>query len=124
MELVRRSGSVFWFTHHDLLAVAMQSKEVMTQMDQHFKMKDGSVVSPERHLGANIGRCSLADGSFAWCMSSESYVNSAIKNVETWLDLRGERGLRPEPHVFFPSNWKPELDALCQGKGKRTRFCI
>jgi hypothetical protein len=58
--------------------------------------------------------CSLADESFAWRMSPESYVNSAIKTVEAWLE-----------HVLlFPSNWKPELDALCQDKGKRTRFCI
>ncbi len=95
----------------------------MCRVDNDVWIRPG-VKGAERHLGANIGRCSLADGSSDWCMSSESYVNSSIKNVETWLELRGERGLRPEPHVFLPSNWRSELDPLCQGKGKRTRFCI
>jgi hypothetical protein len=55
-----------------LLAIALHPKEIMAQIDQHFKLKAGSVVSPERYLGANIGKYNLPDGSFAWYMSSES----------------------------------------------------
>ena len=100
----------------DLLAVALHPKKIMSQIDQHFKLKAGSVVSPERYLGANIGKYSLPDGSSAWYMSSESYVKSAIKNIETWLEKRNERGLKTKTPCVFPSNWKPELDVtpLCE----------
>ena len=75
----------------DLLVVALDTDRILLHMDQHFKLKDGSVGIPERHLGADIGRYTLRNGKEAWHMSSEGYVKAAIKNVEAWLEQRGDR---------------------------------
>ena len=59
----------------DLLVVALDTDRILLHIDQHFKLKEGSVGIPDRYLGANIGKYTLADGSEAWYMSSEYYVN-------------------------------------------------
>ena len=42
-------------------------------------------------------------------MSLEGYVKAAIRNVEMWLDKKGER-LKTKAACVFPSGWKPECD--------------
>ena len=93
----------------DLLVVALDTDRILLHIDQHFKLKDGSVGIPDRYLGANIGKYTLADGTEAWYMSSEYYVKAAIKNVELWLEQKGEK-LKTKAACVFPSGWKPELD--------------
>ena len=93
----------------DLLIVALQGDRILLHIDQHFKLKDGSVGTPNRYLGADIGKYTLPNGTEAWFMSSESYVKASIRNVEAWLADKGER-LKTKVSCVFPSGWKPELD--------------
>ena len=93
----------------DLLIVALDANRILLHIDQHFKLKDGSVGVPDRYLGANIGKYTLPNGAEAWFMSSETYVKAAIKNVESWLEQKGEK-LKTKVSCVFPSGWKPELD--------------
>ena len=51
----------------------------------------------------------LADGEDYWYMSSKSYCEAAVKNIETWLDQKGVR-LPTKTACVFPSGWKPKLD--------------
>ena len=66
----------------DLLVCGLDPSRILSHVDQHFKLKDGSVGPPTRYLGAEIGRYDLPDGTQAWYMSSDSYVKAAMKNVE------------------------------------------
>jgi hypothetical protein len=72
----------------DLLVVARNPGEILTHVDQHFKLKDRSVQCPTSYLGADVGKYGLPDGSEAWYLSSNSYVKEAVRDVETWLHKR------------------------------------
>jgi hypothetical protein len=99
----------------DLLVIARNPGEILAHVDQHFKLKDGSVQSPTSYLGADVGKHDLPDGSEAWFLSSNSYVQEAVQNVESWRqkwekDNSGWRSLKTKTSCMFPSLWKPELD--------------
>ena len=76
----------------NLLIVAQNPGEIAAQIDQHFKLKEGSIKEPTSYLGADIGKFTLPDESEAWFMSSKSYVQEAIKNVENWMRKRSPKG--------------------------------
>ena len=42
-------------------------------------------------------------------MSSDGCVKAAIKNVEIWLEKKGEK-LKTKTACVFPSGWKHECD--------------
>ena len=86
----------------DLLFVALDPMSIAAQIDQNCKLKDGSVKTPDQYLGADIGTMDLPSGVTCWYMSSESYCNAAVKNVETWLMKRGEK-LPTKATCVFPS---------------------
>jgi hypothetical protein len=91
----------------DLLVVSEKPQEILTKIDQYFKLKEGSVKPPDQYLGANIGRMEL-NGTFAWYMSPETYTKSAIENMEIWLAKKQQR-LPTKVSCMFPSGWRPEL---------------
>jgi Reverse transcriptase (RNA-dependent DNA polymerase) len=114
-----RDGAKVWeyvlVYSDDLLVIARNPSEILAHVDQHFKLKDGSVQSPTSYLGADVGKYTLPDGSEAWYLSSNSYVKEAVRNVDTWLHKRekgnsGWRSLKTKTSCMFPSGWKPELD--------------
>ena len=106
----------------DLLIIGLHPGEIALRIDQHCKLKEGSVKEPDQYLGANIGKMGLADGSYAWYMSSESYCKAAVQNVETWLQKRGSRGLPTKTACVFPSGWKPELDVTPELKDEDASY--
>ena len=69
----------------DLLIIGLHPDEVASRIDQHCKLKHGSVKEPDQYLGADIGKFHLPSGEDAWFMSSDGYCTAAIQNVETWL---------------------------------------
>jgi hypothetical protein len=93
----------------DLLVVGMDPTEVLNKIDQHFKIKKGSMGVPTKYLGADIGTYLCKNGTTAWYMGSDSYVKAALQNVEAWLTKRGDH-LKTTVACVFPSGWKPELD--------------
>ena len=93
----------------DLLVIGLDPKTTVDQIDQVYKLKDGSVKEPDQYLGADVGKMDLANGTTAWYMSSDSYCKAALDNMEAWLEKKGER-LPTKTACVFPSNWKPELD--------------
>jgi hypothetical protein len=88
----------------------------MAKIDQHFKLRDGSVKSLTSYLGADAGKYTLPHDTEAWYLSSNTYVKNAIKSVEDWLLKRSpgmprHHGLKTKMASLFPSGWKPETDA-------------
>ena len=98
----------------DLLCLARNPKDILMQIDQHFKLKPSSVKVPDQYLGADIGLYTLPDGTTAWYSSPNTYVKSAVENVEQWLSKQqgGQFAnmLKTRVASVLPSGYKPELD--------------
>eukprot|EP00557_Chaetoceros_sp_GSL56_P014199 CAMPEP_0176484462 /NCGR_PEP_ID=MMETSP0200_2-20121128/4466_1 /TAXON_ID=947934 /ORGANISM="Chaetoceros sp., Strain GSL56" /LENGTH=360 /DNA_ID=CAMNT_0017880935 /DNA_START=761 /DNA_END=1843 /DNA_ORIENTATION=- len=75
-------------------------------------MKEGSIGTPKRYLGANIDRVQTDDGRVVWSMSSEDYVRAAIDNVEKMLKADGLQPLKVygDGKRPYSSSYRPEID--------------
>jgi hypothetical protein len=93
----------------DFLVIAKDPGAIIAEIDKRFKIKEGSCGEPTQYLGAAISKYQLQDGSWAWAMSSDTYVKGAIENIEIYLKQKGER-LKTKTSCILPSGWKPEID--------------
>ena len=80
-------------------------------------MKPSSIGEPEVYLGSFVGKVLYGNGSYAWKMSSDSYVKKSINNVKKRLKEDGMEHIKKLSDVnYFPNNlfssvdYKPELD--------------
>ena len=105
----------------DLLMIALHPGEIAARIDQHCKLKAGSVKEPDQYLGANIGKMEMPNGTTAWYSSSADYCKAAVQNIEAWLEKKGE-GLPTKTACVFPSGWKPELDVTPELKDEDVSF--
>ena len=87
----------------DLLVLGLDPKATISQIDQVYKLKPESVKPPDQYLGADVGKMHLANGTFAWYMSSDSYCKAAIQNMEIWLEKKKQH-LPKKMACVFPSN--------------------
>ena len=108
----------------DLLLVSDKPEPLFEEIDKLYKIKKGSIGPPSTYLGAQVYRHNLPDGSSAWGMSSEKYVNNAIKIVEQLLKEDGDgRHLKTTARVPIETSYKPELDATEElGETLRARY--
>jgi hypothetical protein len=60
--------------HHDPVSP-------LANLDEYFKMKEGSIQVPTLYLGAKLKNTVLTNGVVAWGMSSSKYVQSSVQNV-------------------------------------------
>jgi Reverse transcriptase (RNA-dependent DNA polymerase) len=95
----------------DILCTSHDPKAVMVVLSKTYRLKDDSVGPPSRYLGANIERVVLDDGSICWSMSVDSYIKSALENIEKQLDKEGSSKLRFRAPRPYHQNYKPEVDA-------------
>ena len=94
----------------DFLVIARDPKAIINEIDKRFKIKEGSTGEPSQYLGAAISRYQLKDGSECWAMSSDTYIKSAIDNIEAYLKAKGQKQLKTKTSCVLPSSWKPEID--------------
>mgnify|MGYP003323891144 CR=1 FL=1 len=57
-------------------------------MNKKFSIRDETVESPKKYLGADIKEWQLPDGRLCWSMSSEQYVKNAVRNVKEILKMK------------------------------------
>ena len=95
----------------DILLVSHKPEPVFEEIDRHYKIKKGSIGPPTTYLGAQVYQHNLPTGGTAWGMSSEKYVNNAIKVVEQLLLEDGDgKHLKTTARVPIETSYKPELD--------------
>ena len=82
----------------------------MDRIGKLYRLKDNSFGSPDLYLGASITRSNNGERDM-WSMSSDRYIEVAIKSVKAYLEEIGER-LRGKARAATPfaSGYKPELD--------------
>jgi hypothetical protein len=112
---VKPDGSKYWeylATYvDDVLCLSLDPKGIMTTLEETYTLKKGSVGPPTRYLGATVKQWTFDgdDDKKRWGLSSEEYVQLAIKNVETELEKIG-KALSNKVTTPMPSGYRPELD--------------
>lgn len=96
----------------DILHISHSPMDVITQLRSAYTLKEESVGTPKRYLGANIERVQTSDGRIIWSMTSEDYVRAAIENVEGMLRSDGSPPLKVYGDCKrpYPKDYRPELD--------------
>jgi hypothetical protein len=65
----------------DILCVHHDPGAPLENLDEYFKMKEGSIQVPAFYVGAKLNKTVLPNGVVAWDMSSRKYMQSAVHNV-------------------------------------------
>ena len=97
---------------NDCLAIHHDAETALTELDNCFAMKKGSMGDPDIYLGAKLRSVELNNGVEAWSMSPAKYVKEAVENVKEYLDkhIHG-RKLAKQAAALWPPGYNAELDA-------------
>ena len=91
------------------MAAGHQATKAMEDLGKGIKYKNDKIEVLDSYLGAQLVQKTLSNGLKCWCMSSDKYVNAAIKNVE---DAIKKKSLKIPNKVRTPMDgtFIPELD--------------
>ena len=92
----------------DLIAVSEDGKKVLQEVSKNIKFKNDKIEPPTNYLGAKISNKTI-DGTKRWTISSEDYINAAIKNVEELVKKRPKYSLKKQS-TPMSGDYLPELD--------------
>ena len=96
----------------DCLAIHHNAEMALTELDNYFAMKKGSIGDPDIYLGAKLRAVELNNGVKAWSMSPAKYVKEAVENVKEYLDKHFHgRKLAKWATAPWPPDYSAELDA-------------
>jgi hypothetical protein len=69
----------------DILCVHHDPGYPLENLDECFKMKEGSIQVPTFYLGDKLKNTVLPNGVVAWGIRSSKYVQYAVQNVKDYL---------------------------------------
>jgi hypothetical protein len=69
----------------DILCVHHDPGAPLENVDEYFKMKEGSIQVPTFYLGAKLKKTVLPNGVVAWGMISSKYVQYGVQNVQEYM---------------------------------------
>ena len=96
---------------NDILNISHGTKATMEILGTLYQLKTGSVGPPDRHLGGNVGKFQLEDGTMAWIMSANDYVKAACANVFTMLEKDGLKlATERQSERPYHEKYRPEVD--------------
>ena len=109
----------------DLIAIGVDSKAMLEQLKDHFKLKNDKVATPSDFLGAQLEYRKIPESidlhTHAWAFHSKKYVESSIKNVEMNAKERG-LSLPKKAPTPLSHNYKPETDTSPELNDKDTQW--
>jgi hypothetical protein len=95
----------------DILCVYHDPGSPLAELDEYFKMKEGSIQIPTFYLGFKLEKTVLPNDVVAWGMISSKYVQSAVQNVKEYLAaLSVDQKLMKKAYCQFAGEYNPELD--------------
>jgi hypothetical protein len=113
----------------DILIVDKDPKRFMDMLEEKYTVKPSSIGEPKVYLGADISKAYYPDGSYAWIMSSDSYVKEAVKNVKKRMkEEGGEYNKKLSDVNYSPKNpysavdYRPELDTSSECNDAQVSF--
>ena len=109
----------------DILCIDACPQGVMDYLASVYQLKKGSVEIPKTYLGAEIKQWYIKESDdpdkVRWAMSSDTYVQRAVRDVETELDLI-QKKLPTKCVTPFSCGYRPELDGSKELDGERTNY--
>ena len=93
----------------DILAIGLDPKLALNQVNGYCKLKEGSIGPPNIYLGAKLHAFINPDGKMIWTQSSSDYVLEAVKNTEAWCDKNDMR-LLSHCNTPMSTGYRAELD--------------
>ncbi len=114
---VKPSGEEYWeyvlAYVDDILVISHEPRKVMDKLQAAYQLKNNSVAKPTQYLGADVMEHTI-EGSEdphkpRWAMSSDTYVNRAIADVENELTQNGDKLVKQTTPLS--SGYRPELDS-------------
>jgi hypothetical protein len=70
---------------NDVLSGLDNPKLIMDQLASVYTLKAGTVKEPDIYQGADMKKFEIGIGKAAWGLSSDSYCQTAVKEVERKL---------------------------------------
>ena len=94
----------------DALVVSDNAERILrNELGKYFELKEASIGPPDIYLGGKMRIVTMENGAKAWSFGSSQYVQSAVKNVEKYLNDRGMK-MVASARTPLSSNYRPELD--------------
>jgi hypothetical protein len=96
----------------DLLVLSENAEQVLrNDLGIYFALKEASIGPPEIYLGGHVRKVQLDNGVECWAFSSLQYVQSAVKNVESYLAKREDPNwnLPAKAETPMQTSYRPEL---------------
>ena len=114
-KAVKSTGEKYWeyvFIYtDDVIAMSENPRQILSDMNRHFLLKEDSIGPPTRYLGANISQYHIpGDNNPKWAIGSQEYVKEAVRVVKSWLDQKGMY-LKTKVAGVLPSGYRPELES-------------
>jgi hypothetical protein len=94
----------------NVLVISKNAEKVLrTEIGEQWVLKPESIGPPSKYLGGLLRQVTLSNGMRAWAFGLSQYVNSAVTNVYTHLQKRGEKLPYKAPTLISSGYW-PEID--------------
>ena len=93
----------------------------MDYLSEKYTLKAGSVKEPDVYLGADVKKFTIGTDQYAWGISPDTYVKSAIIEVERKL-LEDGKKLANRVSTPMRSGYRPELDATPELKPEQACY--
>jgi hypothetical protein len=97
----------------DLLVLSENAEQVLrNDLGRYFALKEASIGLPKIYLGGHVRKVQLDNGVKCWAFSSSQYVQSAVKNVESYIAKRDDPNwnLPAKAETPMQTSYRPELD--------------
>ena len=76
----------------DALVVSKNAESILrNELGRYFELKEESIGPQDHYLGGKVRKVQPENGVNAWAFSSSQYVQTAVKNVEAYLDSQDRR---------------------------------
>ena len=97
----------------DALVVSKNAESILrNELGRYFELKEESIGPPDHYLGGKVRKVQLENGVYAWAFSSSQYVQTAVKDVEAYLDSQDNKHWKMPSKADTPltTTYRPELD--------------
>ena len=96
----------------DALVVSENAESILkNELGRYFELKEESIGPPDHYLRGKVRKVQLENGVYAWAFSSSQYVQTAVKNMEVYLDSQDKCWKMPsKADTPLTTTYRPELD--------------
>jgi len=123
---LRPDGSPGWeyvlLYTDDALVISDNPRKVLeAEIGKYFELKKESIGPPTIYLGGQMRLAQLDNGNKCWAFGSSQYVQAAVKNVEAYLEKKGQSLPRTGKNVL-PVGYRPEVDISDECDDKEASY--